>query len=73
MEPKPKLFGPDVFGWGGGLQREGVRAKKFGMSFRNPGKPNFLVGYPGIFAGISRMCPKRFEKKKFVFNSRPLI
>ena len=31
-EPKPKLFGPDIFGWGGGLPREGVGAKKFGMS-----------------------------------------
>ena len=30
-EPKPKLFGPDIFRWGGGLPREGVRGKKFGM------------------------------------------
>ena len=22
-EPKPKFFGPDIFGWGGGLPREG--------------------------------------------------
>ena len=32
-EPKPKLFGLDIFGWGGGLPHEGVGAKKFGMSF----------------------------------------
>ena len=25
---------------------------------RNPRKPNFLAGYPGIFARISRRCPK---------------
>ena len=31
-EPKPKLFGPDIFGWGGGFPCEGVGAKKFGMS-----------------------------------------
>ena len=30
---RPKLLGPDMFGWGGGLLREGVGAKKFGMSF----------------------------------------
>ena len=32
-EPKPKLFGPGIFGWGGGLPLEGVGAKKFGTSF----------------------------------------
>ena len=36
-EPKPKLFGPDIFGWGGGFPREGVGAKKFGMSFETQG------------------------------------
>ena len=30
-EPKPKLLSPDIFWWGGGLPREGVGAKKFGM------------------------------------------
>ena len=28
----PKVFGPDIFGWGRGLPRELVGAKKFGMS-----------------------------------------
>ena len=32
-EPKPKPSGPDIFRWGGGLPREGMGAKKFGMSF----------------------------------------
>ena len=52
-EPKPKLFGPDIFGWGGGLPREGVGAKKFVMSFETQGNqtlwrdiPGFLPGYP---------------------------
>ena len=31
-EPKPKLFGPDILRWGGDLSREGVGAKKVGMS-----------------------------------------
>ena len=49
-EPKPKLFGPDIFRWVGGLPREGVGAKK---------------GYPGTFAGISRGRPKSLRKKSF--------
>ena len=32
-EPKPKLLGPNIFGLGGGLPREGVGAERFGMSF----------------------------------------
>ena len=47
-EPKPKLFGPDVSGWGGGLPRERVGSKKFGMSFETQGN---LAGYPGILPG----------------------
>ena len=31
-EPKPNLLSPDIFRWGRGLPREGVGAKKFGMS-----------------------------------------
>ena len=52
-EHKPKLFGPDIFGWGGGLPREGVGAKKFGTSFKTQNQtfwrdiPGFLPGYPG--------------------------
>ena len=52
--PKPKLFGPDIFRWGGGLPREGVGNKKFGMSCEAPGNQTFwqdimgfLPGYPG--------------------------
>ena len=52
-EHKPKLLGPDIFRWGGCLPHEREGAKKLGTSFeRDPGKPNFWAGYPGIFAGM---------------------
>ena len=53
-EHKPKLLGPDVFRWGGGLPREGVGAKKFGVPLETLGNqpfgrdiPRFWLGYPG--------------------------
>ena len=70
-EPKAKLFGPDIFGWGGGLPREGVGAK----SSVCPSKPKEAKLFGGIsrdFAGISWKRPKSLRKKMFVFNSRPL-
>ena len=70
-EPKPKLFGPDIFGWGGGLPREGVGAKKFGMSLETQGIKLFWRNIPG-FVGISQKRPKSLRKKMFGFNSRPL-
>ena len=36
---------------------------KSSICLRNPGKPNFLAGYPGIFAGISRGLPKSLRNK----------
>ena len=50
-EPKPKLFGPDIFGWGGGLPCEGVGVKKFDMSLETREIKPFLAGYPGILPG----------------------
>ena len=50
-EPKPKLFGPDIFRWGRGLPRERVGAKKFGMSLETQGNHTFWAGYPGILPG----------------------
>ena len=50
-EPKPKLLSPDIFWRGGGLPREGVGAKKFGVSFEAQGNQTFLAGYPGILLG----------------------
>ena len=69
--PKPKLFGPDISGWGRGLPREGPGAKKFGMSFETQGNQMFWRDIPG-FCGEIPGAPEKFEKNKFVFNSRPL-
>ena len=52
-EPKPKLFGPDIFGWGEGLPREWVGAKKFGMSLETR-EIKLFGGMSRDFAGISR-------------------
>ena len=53
-KPKPNLFGPDIFRWSGGLPREWVGAKKFGMSFEAQRIQTFLAGYPGILPGYPR-------------------
>ena len=52
-----KLLSPDIFRWGSDLPREGVGAKKFGMSLETR-KSNFLGGLSWDFAGISRRCLK---------------
>ena len=49
--PKPRLFDPEVFGWGGGLPREWVGAKKFGMSFETQGKQTFWRDIPKFLLG----------------------
>ena len=36
-----------------------------------PSKPRESKLFGGIFAGISRGCPKKVRKKGFVFSSRP--
>ena len=61
-EPKPKLFGPDIFGWGGGPPREGVGAKKFGMSFETLGNQPFWRDIPGFCRDIPA-APEKFENK----------
>ena len=48
-------------GWGSSTWRDGGQKVRYVP--RNPGKPNFLAGYPGIFAGISLKCPKSLRKK----------
>ena len=70
-EHKPKLLGPDIFQWGGGLPLEGVGPKS-SVRASKPGKSNFLGGTSRDFAGISRRCPKSLEKKQSVFDSWPL-
>ena len=71
-EPKPKLLSPDIFWWGGGLSREGVGAKKFGMSLETQGIKFFWAGYPGILPGYPGSARKVWEKK-FGFNFGPYL
>ena len=61
-EPKRKLLGPAIFGWGGGLPREWVGAKKFGMSLET--REIKLLGrdIPGFCRDIPPK-PEKFEKK----------
>ena len=61
-EPKPKLLGPDILRWGGGLPREGVGAKKFGMSLENREVKLFWRDNPGFCQDIPAVHEK-FEKK----------
>ena len=70
-EPKPKLLGPDIFGWGGGLPRKGVGAKRFGMSFETRGNQTFWWEIAGCWRDIPGV-PEKFENQMFVFNFRPL-
>ena len=59
-------------GWGGGLPRRGG-GQKVRHVLRNPGKPNFLAGYPrSLWREIPRV-PEKFEKKELVFNFRTLF
>ena len=71
-EPKPTLLSPDIFRWGGGLPREGVGAKKFGMPLETREIKLFWRDIPGFRRDIPE-APEKFEKKKFGLNSRPLI
>ena len=61
-EPKPKLFGPDIFGWGGGLPSEGAGAKKFGMSLETQEAQTFWRDIPGFWRDIPGV-PEKFETK----------
>ena len=69
-EHKPKLLVPEIFGWGGGLPREGMGAKKFGMS--KPGKPNLLGGISRNFGWDIPAVPKKFENRKVSVYFWPL-
>ena len=62
-EPKPKLFGPDIFGWGGGLPRERVGAKKFDTSLETREIKLFGRDIPGFWLGYPRGFPKSLRKK----------
>ena len=66
-----KLLGPDIFRRGGGLSREGVRAKKLGMSLEPPQKKQtFLRDVPGCLPGCPRITQKtRKSLRKCVSRS----
>ena len=64
-EPKPKLLGPDILRWGGGLSCEGVGAEKFGMSLETR-ETKLFGGISRDFAGISQRRPKSLRKKSFL-------
>ena len=66
-EPKPKLLSRGIFWWGGGLLRDGVGAKKIGMSLESRESKSFWWAIPDFCWDIPG-APEKFEKKKFVFN-----
>ena len=74
---KINFLGPETAQWGGGLPREGVVAENFVPALESLSSLGFEernLGYPGIFAGMSR-TPAVFEKfvqKKFVRIFRSL-
>ena len=70
-EPKLKLFGLDIFGWGGGLPCEAVGTKKFGMFFEAQGNQTFWQDILGFLAGYPGEPPKSLRKKKFMFKMIP--
>ena len=61
-EHKPKLLGPDIFRWVGGLRL--FHVKGWG--------PKSSVGYPAIFFGLSRRRQKNL-RRKLVFNFWPPV
>ena len=71
-EPKPKLFGPDIFQWGRGLPRERVGAKKFDTSLETSEIKLFGRDIPGFCRDIPG-APEKFEKKRFGFNFPSLL
>ena len=75
-KPNPKLFGPDIFRWGGGRPREGMWAKKFGMCFETQGNQTFsrdihILGVPEKFEK-ERICVQ-FSSTNFPASFRELF
>ena len=69
--PNPNFLVRIFFRWGGGLPRERVGAKKFDTSLETREIKLFGRDIPGLCRDIPEL-PEKFEKSKFVFNSRPL-
>ena len=59
---KLKLLRPNIFQWGGGLPREGVGAKKFGMSFQTSDSKLLWRDIPGFCWDIPG-APESSRKK----------
>ena len=57
-EPRPKLLGPDILRWGGGLPREGVGAEKSGMSLETRETKFFWRDIPGFCRDIPEVPEK---------------
>ena len=70
-DPKPKLLGPDILWWGGGVFHVKGWGPKSSACPSKPGKPNFFGGISRDFAGMA--VPEKFERKKFGFNFRYLV
>ena len=69
---RPKPFGPDIFGWSGGLPREGGGGgRKVRYVPRCQGNQTFWRGIPEFCRDIPEV-PEKFEKRKFEFNFRSL-
>ena len=56
-------------GWGSSARRGGSQKVRYVL--RNPGNQTFARDIPGFCRDILGV-PEKFEKKKLVFNSRPL-
>ena len=61
-EPKPKLFGPDIFRWGGGLPRKGVGGQEVRHVPQSQGNQTLWRDIPGFCWDIPAV-PEKFEKK----------
>ena len=66
-----QTFWSDIFGWGRGLLREGVGAKKFGISFETQEIQTFWWDIPKFCWDVPEV-PEKFEKKRFVFKKAPI-
>ena len=62
---------PDIFRWGGGLPREGVGAKKFGMALETREIKLFWRDIPGFCSDIPA-APEKFEKKSLCSILAPI-
>ena len=70
--PNPNFLAWISSGGVGGLRREGVGGQKCGI-FSRPRETKLFGGISLDFCRDILRTPEKFEKKMFVFNSRPLL